>query len=96
MKTYYVYIVSNRRRTVLYTGVTGDLARRMGEHRAGVGSRFASWYRARELVYYEAFPTAEEAIAREKAIKRWRRAKKDALIRVVNPTLQDLAQTMAW
>jgi putative endonuclease len=84
---FYLYIVSNRHRTVLYTGVTGDLIRRSGEHAEGSGSRFASTYRAGDLVYFEQFDEARDAIAREKQVKRWSRSKKLALIRTENPDL---------
>ncbi len=91
MGSYYVYIVSNRYRTVLYTGMTSDLQRWLVEHKSGTGSRFTSQYRVRDLLYSEEHRQATDAIAREKEIKRWRREKKLALIRTQNPDLIDLA-----
>lgn len=85
-----VYIMSNRHRTVYYTGVTADLRRRVHEHRTGQGSAFAKKYNCTDLIYYETFGRIEEAIAREKQLKRWRRAWKDDLIQQMNPTLKDL------
>lgn len=90
MKTYYVYITTNRYRTVFYTGMTNDLARRIREHKAGIGSRFTSFYRVCDLLYYEEYGEVEEAIAREKEIKGWRREKKMRLIQQANPTMNNL------
>ena len=87
-----VYIMSNRHRTVYYTGVTTDLYRRVHEHRTGQGSAFVKRYNCTNLIYYETFGRIEEAIAREKQLKRWRRAWKDKLIQQQNPTLKDLWQ----
>ena len=81
MKQYFVYIATNRSRT-LYTGVTNNLQRRHSEHFAGQ-SRFTAKYRIDRVVYYETF--IHKAIAREKQIKGWRRSKKLALIESVNP-----------
>ena len=86
---YLVYIVTNKNKTVLYTGVTNDLARRLDEHeQASVPFRypsFAGHYNAYYLLYYERFEFVEHAIAREKEIKGWRRSKKEALINIDNP-----------
>lgn len=87
----YVYIMTNIRNSVLYTGVTADLARRVAEHKAGTGSAFTSKYRVTKLVYYEAFEDVALAIAREKAIKGGSRARKEALINRDNPLWKDLA-----
>ena len=84
MKQHYVYIMTNRSRT-LYTGVTNNLERRVFEHKQGMGSKFTSKYNITRLVYYEECPDVREAIAREKQIKGWLRAKKIALIESVNP-----------
>jgi putative endonuclease len=87
-----VYIMTNRRRTVLYTGVTSDLARRMAEHRAGVHpSSFTRRFNVDRLVYFETTADIKAAIAREKQIKGWKRAKKVALIDAANPDWFDLA-----
>ncbi|GAB5519066.1 MAG: hypothetical protein RhofKO_13170 [Rhodothermales bacterium] len=90
MRSYAVYILSNVHRTVLYTGVTNDIRRRLGEHRSAEGrkSRFAHRYNATELVYIERYTSIRQAIAREKEIKGWRRAKKVELIQMVNPELR--------
>ena len=93
-RTYYVYILSNRPRTVLYTGVTNSIRRRLAEHRAGTGSRFAWRYCCDALVYLETHRYILNAIAREQQIKRWRRAKKLALIRTIKPTLRDLSDEL--
>ncbi len=90
-KSGYVYIVTNRRHTVLYTGVTSDLERRVAEHRAGVGSVFAARYHCVELVYWEEVGDIAAAIQREKAIKGGSRQRKVALIESINPDWRDLA-----
>ncbi len=93
---YWVYILSNKTRNVLYIGVTNDLYRRFFEHKNGVVSGFTKTYKCHYLVYYEAFTNIEEAIAREKTLKGWRREKKEDLIRSLNPYLKDLAETLRW
>ena len=90
MKTYYVYILSSRYR-VLYTGITGDLERRMYEHRHKLVDGFTKQYNVTRLVYYESSTEVHDAIAREKQIKAWTRAKKMALIRSRNPDWKELA-----
>jgi putative endonuclease len=89
MRTYYVYILASRSRC-LYVGVTNDLRRRMAEHRAG-GVAFTARYRCSRLVHVDTTPDVRSAIAREKQLKRWRRAKKLALIERMNPGWEDLA-----
>ena len=86
----YVYILTNTGRTVLYIGVTNDLSRRLYEYstRRGDASKFTGRYQADLLVYFELLPDASQAIAREKELKGWSRAKKDALIIGINPTWQ--------
>jgi putative endonuclease len=91
---YWVYILTNRRHGALYVGVTNTLARRMAEHREGRGSQFAAKHGLVRLVYAEACPTALEAIAHEKRMKRWRRAWKLDLIESVNPGWDDLSGTI--
>jgi putative endonuclease len=88
MRTFYVYIMANRSR-VLYTGVTNDLARRIDEHKQGLIPGFTSTYRIHRLVYFEEFTDIRDAIAREKAIKGWVRARKIRLIEQLNPTWED-------
>jgi putative endonuclease len=92
MKTYYVYIMSSRRRT-LYTGVTNDLERRVYEHRNKLIDGFTKRYNVTQLVYFESTTDVLAAIGREKQIKGWSRSKKIALIQSMNPTWKDLAQT---
>jgi len=90
MAEYYVYIMTNKSRT-LYTGITNDLQRRAHEHKRGLVPGFASKYRITRLVYFEVTPDVRCAIAREKQIKGWLRAKKVALIESVNPEWKDLS-----
>ena len=80
-----VYILTTRRRTALYIGVTSNLARRLAQHRSGIGSRFARRYNVTRLVYVEFCGDARSAIAREKQLKAGSRADKVALIEAVNP-----------
>ena len=88
-RSYYVYALSNERRTVLYVGVTNDLQRRLAEHRGGTGDAFTSRYRTVDLLWFETFPDVNDAIVREKQIKRWHRSWKWNLIRSVNPDLSE-------
>jgi len=89
-KEYYVYIMTNRSRT-LYTGVTGNLERWVGEHKQGKGSVFTSRYKINQLVYFESCSDVRDAIDREKQIKGWLRVKKIALLESVNPNWEDLS-----
>mgnify|MGYP002711805088 CR=1 FL=1 len=86
----WVYILTNHTNSVLYTGVTNDVIRRTFEHRSKTVNGFAEKYNTYKLVYAEETNSAEEAIAREKQIKGWTRAKKIALIETINPTWTDL------
>ena len=89
-KRYYVYILASRSRN-LYTGVTNDLRWRVLEHKRGLLAGFTKKYRIHRLVYFETFNDVREALGREKRIKAWRREKRVALIRSVNPAWDDLA-----
>lgn len=91
MKYYYVYIMTNKSRT-LYTGVTNNLERRVGEHKSKAIPGFTSKYNITKLVYYEEGSDINVAIAREKQIKGWLRAKKIALIESTNPEWRDLSE----
>lgn len=91
-KQYYVYIMTNKHNTVLYTGVTNDLWRRVSEHKAKLHGRFTSRYNIDKMVYYEVFNDINVAIAREKQIKAGSRQKKIDLIAKENPKWQDLFQ----
>ncbi len=90
MKTYHVYIMASASR-VLYVGVTNDLLRRVREHQQKLVQGFSSRYRVSELVYFEPFGQIGAAIAREKQIKGWLRARKIALIEGFNPRWKDLS-----
>lgn len=92
MKTSYVYIITNKNRTVFYTGVTADLTQRMKMHRAGKGSKFCAKYNVNVLVYYEIHLNINEAIQRETRIKRWNRQWKIDLILSKNPEMKDLLE----
>ncbi len=83
---YFVYILTNYKKTVLYTGVTNDLKQRLFEHKTGVNAKsFTSRYKCLYLVYLERHQFIEHAIEREKEIKGWVRVKKDKLITELNP-----------
>ncbi|MCH7513643.1 MAG: GIY-YIG nuclease family protein [Bacteroidetes bacterium] len=87
MRDYVVYIVTNPIKTVLYTGITNDIAQRLVEHymERGKPSTFTGRYYCYNLLFYEGYQYVEDVIAREKEIKKWRRAKKEALITNFNP-----------
>jgi len=89
-KTYFVYIMTNRSKT-LYVGITNSLIRRVREHKLGIGSGFTAKYRLDRLVYFERFEDVHRAIGREKTIKGWLRIRKIALIVSVNPAWRDLS-----
>ena len=91
-KHFYVYIMTNGPRShVFYTGITGNLPRRVFDHKSKLSPGFTSRYNLTRLAYYEMFVYPAEAIAREKEIKGWRRSKKIALIQAMNPHWHDLA-----
>ena len=90
---YYVYILSNWDDSVLYIGVTGDLARRLYEHQNNLVDGFSYKYNVNKLVYYEHTSDVRSAIAREKQLKGWTRAKKNTLIQKTNPDWKDLSLT---
>lgn len=89
-KQYYVYIATNKINTVLYTGVTNDLIKRMYQHKNKMVAGFTSKYNINKLVYFEVYIDITEAIKREKQIKGGSRQKKINLIKKVNPTFKDL------
>ena len=88
---FYVYIMASKGRT-LYIGFTSDLDVRVSQHKNGTFEGFSKDYKCHRLVYYEHFKWAESAIAREKQLKRWSRAKKIFLIEKDNPTWEDLSE----
>lgn len=89
-KYYYIYIMTNKSNTVLYTGITGDIKKRIYEHKNKVVEGFTKKYNVDKLVYYEIFDDPYNAISREKQIKGWVRKKKVDLINSFNPTWEDL------
>ena len=92
-ETYYVYILTNWLNSVLYIGVTNNLERRLFEHRNGIHEGFTKKYNLHKLVYYETTGDVKAAIAREKQLKRWSKAKKVELIENLNPQWKELAPT---
>ena len=90
---YYVYLMTNEWRNVLYTGVTNSLERRVWQHKQGEIKGFTRRYNCRLLVHMEVYLQISDAIAREKQIKGWSRARKNALVESTNPKRQDLAAT---
>ncbi len=93
-RQYFVYILATRKNGTLYIGVTNDLARRVWEHRNGTADGFTKRYSVTTLVYIEMFSDITEAIAREKAMKKWRRAWKIELIERDNSEWRDLFETI--
>ena len=86
--TYYIYIITNKTKTVLYTGVTNNLKNRLQQHKDNIANKtvtFASKYRVCYLLYFEKYTWIQEAIAREKEIKKLRRKEKEELIATINP-----------
>lgn len=94
MKQYYVYIVSNWSNSVIYTGITNNLQRRIFEHKEKQIEGFSKKYNTSKLVYFEIADAPSAAITREKQIKSWRREKKNALITQMNPEWKDLYETL--
>jgi putative endonuclease len=91
---YYVYILASRRHGTLYIGITNSLQKRLEEHRSGKGSEFVRRYAVFRLVYAEAYERVEEAIAREKQLKRWKRDWKIELIERENLEWRDLSDLL--
>ena len=89
---YFVYILSNWSDSVLYIGVTNNLPRRLYEHRNHLADGFTKRYNVSKLVYYESTSDVRSAIAREKQLKGWTRAKKNSLISKANPNWRDLSK----
>ena len=90
MKYYYTYILTNKHNKVLYTGITGNLVKRIFEHKNKLVPGFSEKYNLHKLVYYEIHRDVREAILREKRIKRWPRTWKTKLINGRNPAWKDL------
>jgi len=89
-KQYYVYIMTNKRNNVLYTGITSDLKKRIWEHKEKIAKGFTEKYNINKLVYFEIYNDPENAIVREKQIKAGSRDRKIELIRKINPEWKDL------
>ena len=94
MKDYFVYMLASKRNGSLYVGVTNDLGRRAGEHRAKAVPGFTKRYGVDILVWYEVYNDVNAAITREKQIKGWNRAWKVRLIEKTNPVWNDLAKSL--
>jgi putative endonuclease len=93
--SYFVYLLASRRDGALYLGVTNDLARRVFEHRAKIHRGFTARYNITQLMCFETYDDPVSAIAREKEIKKWRRAWKVDLIRRDNPDWRDLYEEIS-
>ncbi len=93
-KSYYVYLLTNWTNKVMYVGVTNDLTRRLYEHKHKIVDGFTSKYHLNKLVYFEETQDICAAIAREKEIKKWRREKKDNLVKQINPGWRDLGEEL--
>jgi len=91
-QNYFVYIITNQRHTVLYIGITNDLARRLWEHGEGKASYFTKKYNVNKLIYFETYPDPLSAISREKQLKNWSREKKETLIAQTNPEWRDVGR----
>ncbi len=91
MNRSHVYIITNKNNTVLYTGVTSDLVKRMYQHKSKIYKGFAAKYNCEKLVYFEGFDSIEMAIDREKQIKKYKRIKKINLIEIDNPEWENLS-----
>ena len=90
MKTYYVYIMTNKTNRVLYIGVTNNLIRRVYEHKEGMIKGFTEKYKCNKLVWYESTTDINSAIKKEKQMKKWKREYKENLINKMNPEWEDL------
>ena len=93
-KTYFVYILASGRNGTLYTGVTNDIVRRVWEHKQKLVPGFTRTYGVDKLMWFEAGQSIEGAIAREKQLKGWNRAKKLAMIAASNPDWRDLGDDL--
>jgi len=90
MPKYFVYIMTNNHNTVLYTGVTNNLMRRVHEHKNGVYAGFTKRYNCHKLVWFDPIPDLQTALKQEQRIKRWKREFKINLINKLNPEWRDL------
>ncbi len=90
-REYFVYLITNVNNNVLYIGVTSNLEQRIYEHKNKIIKGFSSKYNTSKLVYFEQFSDPENAIAREKQLKKWNRSKKDFLVNKMNSKWKDLS-----
>ncbi len=90
MEQYCVYILSNKNRTVLYIGFTGDIKKRVDQHEKGFGALFTKKYNATELIYFETYEEKKVAMSREKQLKNWHKDWKWDLIKKSNPDLNTI------
>ena len=88
---FYAYILTNKNHTVLYIGVTNDLKRRLKQHKQKSNKGFTGKYNVEKLLYFESSPYVENAIKREKQLKKWNRTWKENLINEMNPDWNDLS-----
>lgn len=93
-KRFFVYILAKARNSTFYVGVTSDLIKRIGEHKNDINCDFTTKYGIKNLVYYEAHNDAENAIMREKRLKKWNRVWKMRVIEEMNPDWKDLYETL--
>jgi putative endonuclease len=91
-KTGYIYILTTENNKVMYIGVTSNLVKRVYEHKTHVYKGFTSKYNVTKLVYFEEFPEIEQAILREKQLKKWHREWKNQLVESMNPKWTDLSE----
>ena len=91
---YYVYMITNWNNKVLYTGVTNNLERRLFEHKNGKVEGFTQKYNVYKLVWFDCTSDVYSAIEKEKQIKGWTRAKKNALVESINPDWKDLSENL--
>jgi len=94
MKTYYVYILANKKNGTIYIGITYNLIKRIYEHKTELIEGFTQKYKVNHLVYFEQFSSPQEAITREKRLKKWKRAWKIELIEKENPDWKDLYRSL--
>jgi putative endonuclease len=95
MKQYFVYILASRKNGTLYIGVTNNLPERIYQHKNNLVAGFTQKYAVRNLVYYEVYQRIQDAITREKRIKKWKRQWKIELIEKSNPNWQDLYDSLS-
>ncbi|MFI3313340.1 MAG: GIY-YIG nuclease family protein [Eubacteriales bacterium] len=91
---YFVYVLTNYNRKVMYIGVTNDLKRRLYEHQHGISDSFTKRYKVNKLVYFQETTDVYSAILREKEIKGWKRERKNQLVETMNPEWKDLGMRL--